>query len=59
MDAVEIAAFKARWTAFMARHAQRRGWSWAYRQFARDFMLFDMATQQWVQPLRKALIPMP
>ena len=48
---------RVRWTAFIARQAERRGWSWAYWQFAGDFVLFDMASQQWVQPIRKALMP--
>ncbi len=48
---------RARWTAFIARQAEQRGWSWAYWQFAGDFVLFDMASQQWVQPIRKALMP--
>jgi endoglucanase len=48
---------RARWTAFVARQAEKRGWSWAYWQFAGDFVLFDMASQKWVQPVREALIP--
>lgn len=48
---------RARWTGFVARQAEKRGWSWAYWQFAGDFVLFDMATQKWVQPIREALIP--
>ena len=48
---------RVRWTAFVARQAEKRGWSWAYWQFAGDFVLFDMATQKWVQPIREALIP--
>ncbi len=48
---------RARWTAFVARQAEKRGWSWAYWQFAGDFVLFDMATQKWVQPIREALMP--
>lgn len=48
---------RARWTACVARQAEKRGWSWAYWQFAGDFALFDMATQQWVQPIRAALLP--
>ena len=48
---------RARWTAFVARQAEKRGWSWAYWQFAGDFVLFDMASQTWVRPIRQALIP--
>jgi endoglucanase len=48
---------RARWTAFVAREAEKQGWSWAYWQFAGDFVLFDMASQKWVQPIREALMP--
>jgi endoglucanase len=48
---------RARWTAFVARQAEKRGWSWAYWQFAGDFVLFDMPSQKWVQPIRQALMP--
>jgi aryl-phospho-beta-D-glucosidase BglC (GH1 family) len=48
---------RVRWTAFVARQAEKRGWSWAYWQFAGDFVLFDMASQKWVQPILEALIP--
>jgi endoglucanase len=45
------------WTAFVARQAEKRGWSWAYWQFAGDFVLFDMASQKWAMPILEALIP--
>lgn len=48
---------RVRWTTFVARQAEKRGWSWAYWQFAGDFVLFEMSTQEWVQPIRDALIP--
>ncbi len=48
---------RVRWTEFIARQAERRGWSWAYWQFAGHFVLFDMASQQSVEPIRKALLP--
>ena len=47
---------RVRWTAFIARQAEKQGWSWAYWQFSGDFVLFDMASQKWVQPIRDALI---
>ena len=37
--------------------AERRGFGWAYWQFEGDFVVWDMAKQQWVEPIRKALIP--
>jgi endoglucanase len=48
---------RVRWTAFVTRQAEKRDWSWAYWQFAGDFVLFDMAKQKWVQPIRDALMP--
>ena len=48
---------RARWTACIARQAEKRGWSWAYWQFAGDFVLFDMSSQKWVEPIRRALMP--
>ena len=44
--------------AFVAREAERRGWSWGYWQFDGDFIVFDMKTQQWVEPILRALIPL-
>jgi endoglucanase len=37
--------------------AERHGFGWAYWQFDGDFIVWDMAKQQWVEPIRKALIP--
>ena len=41
----------------IARTAESLGWAWAYWQFDSDFVLFDIAKDDWVQPVRKALIP--
>lgn len=45
------------WTAQVTRLLEKHGWSWGCWQFANDFALFDLKTQQWVTPLRDALIP--
>lgn len=37
--------------------AERHGFGWAYWQFEGDFVVWDMAKQRWVEPIRKALIP--
>jgi len=50
-------ASRIRWAAFVSREIEKQGWSWGVWQFANDFMLFDMKTQKWVEPLRDALIP--
>ncbi len=51
-------ASRVRYTTFVAREAERRGWSWSYWQFNGDFIVFDMKTQQWVEPILRALIPL-
>lgn len=48
---------RVRWTAYVARQFEKQGWSWGCWQFTSDFALFEMKTQQWVEPLRDALIP--
>ena len=48
---------RARYTAAVARTAERLGWSWAYWQFDSDFVVYDVERDAWVEPLRKALVP--
>jgi endoglucanase len=48
---------RAAWTADIRSEAGRRGFGWAYWQFEGDFIVWDMANQRWVEPIRKALIP--
>jgi len=48
---------RARYTSAVARAAERLGWSWAYWQFDSDFVVYDVARDAWVEPLRKALVP--
>ena len=55
-DKAEMAS-RARYTAAAARTAERLGWSWAYWQFDSDFIVYDITKQQWVEPIRQALIP--
>jgi endoglucanase len=33
---------RVRYTEFVVRTAEALGWSWAYRQFDSDFILWDM-----------------
>ena len=37
--------------------AEKRGFGWAYWQFEGDFVVWDMPSQRWIEPIRKALIP--
>jgi len=48
---------RVRYTSFMARTAEALGWSWAYWQFDKDFIVYDIDKDKWVEPIRDALIP--
>ena len=48
---------RARYTACVAREAERLGWSWAYWQFDSDFIVYNIDQDHWVEPIRDALIP--
>lgn len=48
---------RARYTAFVARTAERFGFSWAYWQFDSDFIVYNIDKDVWVEPIKKALIP--
>jgi endoglucanase len=48
---------RARWTNFIARQAEARKWSWSYWQFDSDFIVYDIDKDQWVDPIKNALLP--
>jgi endoglucanase len=48
---------RARWTSFVARQAEKLGWSWAYWQFDSDFIVYDVKRDAWIQPILRALLP--
>jgi endoglucanase len=48
---------RVRYTNFVAREAEKRGWSWGYWQFDSDFVVYDIPNKRWVEPIRDALIP--
>jgi len=48
---------RVRYVGFVAREAERHGFSWANWQFTGDFIAFDMKKNKWVEPIRDALIP--
>ncbi len=48
---------RARWTAAVARQAEKRGMSWAYWEFCAGFGVYDPQLQVWINPLLNALIP--
>jgi len=45
------------YTSWAARTAESLGWAWTYWQFDSDFIVWDMARDAWVEPIRKALVP--
>jgi endoglucanase len=48
---------RVRWDAFIRKIAEDRGFSWAYWQFDSDFVVYDVETNKWNEPILKALIP--
>jgi len=48
---------RLRWTNYIAREAEARKWSWSYWQFDSDFIVYDMNKDEWVEPIKNALIP--
>ena len=48
---------RARWTNYVAREAERRGFAWSYWEYASGFGAFNRGTDSWVEPLRQALVP--
>jgi len=50
-------ASRARYTSYVARQAEKLGWSWSYWQFDSDFIVYDIDEDCWVEPILQALIP--
>jgi endoglucanase len=48
---------RARYTAHVARTAEKAGFAWAYWQFDSDFLAWDMGQDDWVKPIWRALVP--
>jgi len=48
---------RVKYTAAVARAAEKRGWAWSYWQFDRDFIVYDIDKDRWVEPIRDALAP--
>ncbi len=47
---------RVKYTAAVARAAEKRGWAWAYWQFDSDFIVYDIGKDQWVEPIKNALM---
>lgn len=50
-------ADRAEYLSFVARSAERLGWSWACWQFDHDFAIFDTDRGRWIAPLLRSLLP--
>jgi endoglucanase len=50
---------RARYTAFVARTAEKSGFCWAYWQFDSDFIIYDIDKEKWVEPILNALLNTP
>jgi endoglucanase len=48
---------RARWTQFVAREAERLGFSWSYWEFCSGFGAYDQKTGAWREALKSALVP--
>ncbi|WP_338359519.1 glycoside hydrolase family 5 protein [Yeosuana marina] len=48
---------RVRWTNYIARQAEARGWSWSYWQFDSDFIVYDIDKDEWNTPIKNALLP--
>ncbi|NLF74033.1 MAG: hypothetical protein GX575_33935 [Candidatus Anammoximicrobium sp.] len=44
------------WMSFVTWSAEKRGWSRGYWRFDGDFVVYDMESLNWVEPLRDVLI---
>lgn len=48
---------RARWTRFVAREAERLGFSWSYWEFGAGFGAYDPNAETWRAALKSALLP--
>jgi endoglucanase len=48
---------RVQYTTHVARTAESLGWAWTYWQFDSDFIVWDMAKNDWNRPIWKALVP--
>jgi endoglucanase len=46
---------RVRYLAFLVETMEKLGWSWAYWQFDSDFVLYDVKSDKWIEPVREAL----
>ncbi len=47
---------RIKYTAAVARAAEKRGWAWTYWQFDSNFVVYDVDKDQWNEPIYRALV---
>ena len=50
-------ADRIKYTAAVARAAEKRGWAFTYWQFDSNFIVYDIDKDQWNEPIYRALVP--
>ena len=48
---------RIKYTAAVARAAEKRGWAWTYWQFDSNFVVYDVDKDAWNEPIYRALVP--
>jgi endoglucanase len=48
---------RIKYTAAVARAAEKRGWAWGYWQFDSNFIVYDIDKDAWNEPIYRALMP--
>ena len=48
---------RIKYTAAVARAAEKRGWAWGYWQFDSNFIVYDIDRDAWNEPIHRALVP--
>jgi endoglucanase len=50
---------RVKYTAAVARAAEKRGWAWTYWQFDSNFIVYDIDKDEWNTSIYEALVPPP
>jgi endoglucanase len=48
---------RVKYTAAVARAAEKRGWAFGYWQFDSNFIVYDIDKDAWNEPIYRALVP--